>query len=76
VGSLTITLVESGTPDTDAKPDVSYTRFFAASIVSVSTAEEVADFYSFTSTTDGAGPVIISAVTDDVNPAGGDGKSP
>jgi len=60
MGSLTIRLVESGTPDTDAKPDVSYTQAPAANIVSVSTAEEVADSYSFTTTSDGARPVLVA----------------
>ena len=65
VPSLVVSLVESGSYDTDATPDVNYTQVNPSFIESVSTAQELAEGYTFNTTTDGASPVVRNVTSSD-----------
>ena len=67
VPSLVVSLVESGSYDTDATPDVTYTQVNPSYIESVSTAEELAEGYTFNTTTDGASPVVRNVTSSNLD---------
>lgn len=67
VPSLVVSLVESGSYDTDATPDVNYTQVFLSFIRSVSTSDDIAEGYTFNTTTDGASPVVRNVTSSNLD---------
>ena len=67
VPSLVISLVESGSYDTDATPDVNYTQVNPSFIESVSTSDDIAEGYTFNTTTDGASPVVRNVTSSNLD---------